>query len=281
MGLLGKTVSIRHVELDAHGHAPFRDVLDELYSSDCGDLVFSMCAGDGFGRAETAKLKGPLGDRLRTFTNVRFDGLHPDMTYFGGYRQRYPGAFGEYHSKIALFSYVTGRSPRECAALFTGQIFERLGYMDRYAESATELLDRDRNCDIKFGAAFLDMVRTTPVLHTFNHPTTTVLAELSCTLLDAANIPRHECEPSMVASHLSATATWPVFDAIAEHHGLAYRTPQVIFAARDDQHLISRGVPIEDAVVAMYSGYDRLDPIVMREDLQAQPYYARFCEALG
>ncbi len=221
------------------------------------DIVFAFNLSSEFGTLETSHLRSALGERMTTFTNVRFDGVHPDQSYFGPFGGRWPNFLSEYHSKIVVHSFAAGRSVADCLSLFNGKVYERLGYYDIFDRSAAELLRRDAMCDVKFAETFLDLVRNEYSLLTFNHPTSIVFDNLTRMLCAHRSLPFLQFEPTLYPNPLVQVVIWPVLDEVAEHHRLPYRTPQY-FVAPPGGYVASgsRSISLEDYVAKCYHFYE-------------------------
>lgn len=240
--------------------------------------VLSFNLSDNFERIQTAKLKAVLGDRLTRFTNVHFSGLQPDITYVGGMGQRVSSAMGDYHSKILLGSYVSGLNVEDCLRLFNGNFYEKLGYYNEYENSAKQLIERDELCDVKFSENFLGMAREIPVLYTLNHPTGAVVLALAEMLAASQNIDYASFAPAFFQNHLSNSIIWPIYNEIAEHLGLKYRTPQYFAVSKGvGQRLLSR-VEFVQKSYETYAGF--ADQEKLREKVAQMPFYKIFVENL-
>lgn len=241
----------------------------DLIHADPSWRVLSFTLSANFDRLETSLLKQALGDRLTTFTNTHFSGLHPDITYVGGMGQRVTSAMGDYHSKIVLASYAAGLSAEACLRLFNGAVYEKLGYYQEYDHSARQLLERDAACDVKFAQRFLDMVKETPTLYTMNHPTGAVFLALAEQLAASQGIEFVSFSPAFFQNHLSTSNIWPVYDEIAEYHGLKYRTPQYYLVGKGvGSRLLSRA----EFVTKSYECYAAIgDQVLLREKTSQMP----------
>jgi hypothetical protein len=276
--LCGRVASTDFIDVSFTQQPAMAAKIDALADPNAYDVVFSIPLHDNFGQLATDRLRTLLGDRLRTHTNIHFTGLHPDITYIGAMHRRVPGFFGDYHSKIVLFSFVTGRSARDAQALFNGQTYQRLGYFDHYAASAAELRQRDGVCDIKFANAFLEMVPREVTMYTFNHPTGRVFLTLAAAMANAAGIKFIRHGMPVFQNHLSTNYIWPVYGEIAEHHQLAYRTPPVFIRAAQRG---PRSVDLGEFIAGSYAAYTSADLEDLRQMAASLPFYAAFSAALA
>jgi len=242
------------------------------------DHVFSFPLSEQFGSLATANLRPALDGRLATFTNIHFYGLHPDITYLGAMKKRVTGYFGDYHSKIVLFAYATGRSATDAVALFKGKVFGQLGFYEAFAASAGELRQREAACDIKFAEVFLQMVRNEPCLYTVNHPSGSVFLELAAMLAAHRGLKFARHNAAFFQNHLSNTYVWPVYREIAEEHGLPYRSVQHF--VRPAVGRGRRGFDLAEFVGGSYAHYDRTDKAEFVEMVRKMPFFERFAGAM-
>ncbi len=233
-------------------HQPEMMAKAEAALQDEARMILSINLSDRFGELATERLKERCGARLRSFTNLHFAGLHPDITYLGPMNRRVKGSLGDYHSKIVLFCFASGRNERDCLGLFNGAFYQKAGYFGMFETAAQSLRQRDEACDIGFAAAFLDMVREVPCLYSINHPTGDVLLALAKVLAAACGSAIAPFGASYFQNHLAANCIWPIYDELAEHHGLRYRTPPYFVAARGAGR---RALALAEFVASSYAAY--------------------------
>jgi hypothetical protein len=275
--LVARQADADFIDVTFAGQPHMVEKIDRLFSDHAADVVFSFNLSEHFGRIATAALRPVLGQRMTTFTNIHFAGLHPDITYLGPMGQRINGFFGDYHSKLVLFCFAQGRGVAECLALFNGATYERLGFFQSYAAASAELLQRDAACDVKFAAAFLDMLRDRPCLYTVNHPTGEVFLELGKLLAAAADFQVADFGPAFFQNHLSVNYVWPVYDEIAEHHRLAYRSPAYFLRPVDRT---ARGATLQEFIAGCYAAYSRAPFNEFAAMVRGLPFFNSFAERL-
>ncbi len=252
--------------------------IDGCLAGDETLFVLSFNLADHFDKVSTSALRAHFGNKLVTFTNIHFNGLHPDMTYIGPMGQRIAGFFGDYHSKLVLFGYAEQRSVDDCVALFNGANYEKIGFLGMYQSSTAELLQRDRNCDVKFGPMFLEMLRVQPCLYTINHPTGPVFIEMSAMLAAHCGLEFITKNPVNFQNHLAQNYIWPVYNEIAESHRLQYRLPQFFFKANQRP---SRAFNLREFVAGCYAAYSGVEFGEFSGMVKNLPFYANFKNALG
>jgi hypothetical protein len=236
-------------------------------------LVFSVNLSAQFGPLATEQLRPRLGDQLITFTNIHFSGLHPDITYLGPMGRRTPGYFEDYHSKLVLFAYVTGRSVADCIALFTGAHYERIGYFAEFAASAAELMRRDEACNVRYAGMFIEQIKQVPGLFTINHPTGPIFMTLANVLARVAGVPFERFDALFLENPLARNVIWPVYNEIAEQHGLRYRMPQLFVAP---VRRAARGVALAEFVAGSYAAYAQADASEFFAMVRKLPFFAQF-----
>ncbi len=245
----------------------------QLEHDDGTRIIFSFFFGDEWGAVSTSRLRSIYGERLFTFTNIHFSGLHPDITYLGGMGSRIPAALGDYHSKLALFSYATKRTKEMCLDLFNDEIYRAVGYYDNFAESKLQLIRRDSRNDIKFSEIFLNMALIQPSLYTFNHPTDSVLLKLSEALCSTANITTQVIPDSYLQNVLSQNSIWPIYSEIKDFHNLPYLCPQAFVTPFRYE---SRALSFADFISESYSFYSNLNQKDLLNNILALPFFNGF-----
>ena len=197
-------------------------------------------------------------DLVKSFTNIYFDGLHPDMAYFGGMGQRIISPLGDYHSKICLAAFAKSYSVADCKKLFNGESYSKLGFYDSWMKSEEELLRRDEVIDIKFAREFIGLSRENITLFTFNHPLPIVFAYLLKHLYSAVGLAPLNLPHEFFYNFLSSNAWWPVYDEIGRVNSIKYRTPQ-IFKSPDNQG--GKVMNLEDFISNSYISYAKIKGI--------------------
>lgn len=189
------------------------------------DMVVSQPANSGYEGFSTDFVRSVVGDaRLMTFSNIHFEGLHPDVTYFGPSGRRLMGSLGEYHSAIILAAYLGGYSEAACRTFFEGELFGEFGYIQRFDESLAELAARSDQVDVPFFDEFEVSIRSHPSMMTFNHPTSDLLIayarKLSREVSSRTGAVRSDfpLSPYNCPSFLSENIIWPIYPALAAAH---------------------------------------------------------------
>lgn len=193
-------------------------------------------------------------DRILSFTNIYFSGLHPDMTYFGAMGKRVTSPLGDYHSKICLLAFIKGYSLDQCANLFNAKTYEQLGFYMEWDKSDKELRRRDITLDIKFADIFLDMTKNEPTMYTFNHPLGQVFYHLVEKIFSALALVFPKYSSSYFYNYLATNAWWPVYPEIADFnsvkiaHSMNFKSPD---------HLSKKFYSLEQFISASYDLYSQ------------------------
>lgn len=257
LALTGRNLEVSFIDLNFLSRAHEVAQIERL-SDGPPDLVFTLHTKPRFGKVATGELRALLGERVRTFTNIHFNGLHPDIIYVGSPSHRKLSPLGAYHSGIILYCYLQGYSEADCRAMFNGQTYERLGYYDAFDAAKVRLLAREDSCDIKFAEQFLSMLKSELCLYTVNHPTGAVFHRLTEQLCEAASIEFIDYSDRLSINDLSNNYIWPVYNEIAEANRLSYRVPQFFV---NHQSFSSRSLSLEEMIAGSFQVYARMNKV--------------------
>jgi hypothetical protein len=191
-------------------------------------------------------------DRVLSFTNIYFSGLHPDITYFGGMGKRVMSPLGDYHSRICLLSFIKGYSLDQCTNLFNSKNYDQLDYYKEWDKSDTELRRRDSTLDIKFADGFLEMTKNEPTLYTFNHPLGPVFYHLAEKIFTGLELAFPKFPTSYFYNYLATNAWWPIYPEIGDFNSIKFDHP-MIFKSPD--HLSRKFYSLEQFVAASFALY--------------------------
>lgn len=193
--------------------------------------------------------------KFYTLTNIHFSGLHPDIIYVGDQGGRIQSPLGDYHSKIILHSFLTGRLQTECLLRFSGNGYERLGYYHEFEKAATELRNRDNHLDIPFAENFLALLAETPSLYTVNHPTPVIFQEYVLVIAQHLGLQAWRQPVALLPNYLAHSTWWPVYNEVAETHKLSYRMPMLF---KQPDAIGGKFMTLEQLVHASYQLYEKI-----------------------
>lgn len=218
-------VNLNRVNAPEHG-----PVLDRL-QREPDTRVVTLNASAKFGAFGTAALR-EAGLPVLTYTNIRFDGLHPDIIRLHPFAGQTPIPTGIYHSRIVLKGFLEGRTVPDIVAAFYGDAYHAAGYYDVFEQSADELRRRDAACDVRFARPFLAMARRRPVLFTTDHPTQRPIVALANRICEALTGESINVPPDFFPNPLASDVYWPVYPEIAQALGLRYASAMQFAPAR-------------------------------------------------
>lgn len=154
--------------------------------------------------------------RVRLFPKITFSAFHPDMIRIG---EGVASATGALHSSIACYGWTRGLSVQKTVDLFTEEVFEALGFFDYWDASARFLCE----AGITNGLPLEDFIKRWTSggvwMHTINHPTIHVLADLARVLLAREGISFAPEVERTVNDDLADGITWEVYPQIARRLG--------------------------------------------------------------
>lgn len=163
---------------------------------------------------------------LMQFPRVVFPAFHPDMMYLNiegeaGEFTIIRSPVGQNHSKLTVFGYMTGLSPRQTVRLFNDKVFRALGYYDAWEPSRLELFAEAERNSISLKMEFLSWARRGCFMYTFNHPKMFVLGDITRVILENAGIECRAGDPSMfMCDRLIESTVWPVYPPIGSIYGI-------------------------------------------------------------
>jgi len=201
---------------------------------------------------DTASMKERYGSKVLTYTPVHFNGVHPDITYVGNYGQRVLSATGDYHSRIALSSFLSGLEVGPAAENFASLDFSRFGFERIYRDSETEYRRRDESVDVKMADWFLDEIKRRPLLYTFNHPNSDFIQKIAAKVCQLSDIIFELTSLVQLPTQLSSSVIWPIHKSWSNLIGLAYHTPDIFWSG-------NYAMDLNEFVWRSYQQYEKID----------------------
>ena len=157
----------------------------------------------------------------RVYPHIHFHAFHPDMTY----ASRMVGNEHEllktgYNSSIVLWCYLSDAAPEAAAAMFTGDVFERLGYFAEWDASVEPLRTRFGECGLDFRRFFQKVKRDGIFMLSSNHPRVATISALAGRIaVDLLEAPEAVTSLAIyMADHL-AQSSFPVYPEIGDYYG--------------------------------------------------------------
>ncbi|SFV08284.1 hypothetical protein SAMN02799631_04706 [Methylobacterium sp. 174MFSha1.1] len=186
-----------------------------------------------------------------------FSGLHPDMAYIADHGKVVHGAHSDMHSIIGAACFLAQLSEARAAKLFNKYIFAELGYFAEYEVSYRFMRET-------YAAAGYDvdglverlLAESGAFMHTINHPSIQIIAELTTQALKKAGIVAPDVAvPTDVHDALKEHFVGPVFPPLARSIGLAGSTTYLKPAQSGDD----REIGLEEYLKRSYEIYRSVD----------------------
>jgi len=180
-----------------------------------------------FGKLITANLCSLLPEKIVTFPNIYFLGLHPDLAGF----KTYLSPFRDHHSSIALklhYNKITGQSNNLSKNI--KDCIDSLKKEQIFTSSFSELMNRDKQWDVKIFDFISNNLTSLPLLLTINHPTTLLITEIARRIINHLELNQNSYSlPSseFIFIDFIHESIWPIYDEIHQHFGLQYVAPKV------------------------------------------------------
>ena len=149
---------------------------------DSADHVLTQLVADNYPveHLRTELLRARFGERLTVWPNVFFRGQNPDLVYVTHASGRLVSPMGHYHSRAV---YTAWREGVPLDALreedYASRSREPAEFLSAVERSFEDLRTRERETDVGIADEIARRWRSEPLFHTFNHPSATLLAELS------------------------------------------------------------------------------------------------------
>ncbi|NTU76552.1 MAG: hypothetical protein HGA90_01870 [Alphaproteobacteria bacterium] len=251
-----------------------RDGLRDLLEQGMAAADYVFVQRGFFSPEELAEVKRAFAGKVVTLANFYFRGLHPDVCYVGSTkaRQKDPSF---YHSLAVLDAYLRGRSEKEAVRALSYENFQRLGVLEAWDSSLDEMRRRDADVDFPAAALIDQYCHELPGFLTVNHPAAGLLYRYWTAVLKAIGLSFRPMNTDVFRDPLEGHDVFPLFDFVAEHYALPYRTTQQWLL----NHPGRRFANAEEYVRLFYSAYNKasLDqlwvhsPLDMIERLKSTP----------
>lgn len=204
-----------------------------------------------------------VGDAARRilFPELYFNAFHPDQVYAwmpdGSIVE---SATGPYNSAVALWSWQNGLSASQTEQLFTPDVFQALGYHDRWAISVERLRhDFTPFPHLDYRDFIEPLNRSGCFMHTVNHPKVSAIAQMARVLakqvdpsIDAESVP---LESVLIDSLFNASFAWAVYPSVANALGL-----RSAFLWKLDDHSV---IGLREFLHLSFEKYDIQQPTVV------------------
>lgn len=161
--------------------------------------------------------------RYHVIPNIFVSTFHPDVCYIGGPGQRVVGPMGDYHSAIALHSFLDGLDAEEAVRQFNADRYHELGYFERKGRSESGLVSRLEPFGVDIRGILGRFDELGVYMYTVNHPNNAAIAVIVDEIVERLGLPRR-FDPLTVAAllpeYLKQGPCWPVYPEIAARLGI-------------------------------------------------------------
>ncbi len=175
------------------------------------------------------------GAQLLSVPALHFNAFHPDVCY-AQHRGRQQLTNQHYNSAIVAWAYGQGLPAEQAAALFHGDTYRALGYLDAWHTAVNGLRKSFAASDLApdFDTWLLRVQRLGCFMHTPNHPHLAAVALLARMAARRAGIEvLDEPAPGELVDGLASTV-WPVYPEIAQALALDTGSLTWKFVTRND-----------------------------------------------
>ena len=185
-----------------------------------------ICSGPVSFVEECQQSEGASRATLITFPELYFNAFHPDQVYTwmpdGSLLE---SAAGPYNSAVALWAWQHGLDVEQTIRLFNPDVFESLGYHQRWGISVDRLRhDFTPFPRLDYRDFLVPLMRRGSFMHTVNHPKVPALAQMARILAMAIDpdVPTLDepIEDVIVDVLFVASFSWPVYPSVANSLGL-------------------------------------------------------------
>ncbi len=185
------------------------------------DHVFIAPLGPQFGVFAADQVAKAL-PAVVLFPPFVFFGFHPDMASLPDpYRVRFPAPIADYHSRVVITGFVTGRTAPETLGLFNPLVFGKLGYFDAFNQEVEAVCSMFRLYQMEIAPCFFRWRSFGCFMHTPNHPMPLVLSDLMRVALSRTGIPFDSTiNLDEVPDELAKRSRVPVYPDIAARLGV-------------------------------------------------------------
>lgn len=159
-------------------------------------------------------------DTVWRIPTITFDAYHPDICYLVNAGKSLKGPLGDYHSLIAYAAFRKGLDEAQALSLFSGRVYDALGYFDRWDAARARLLDLFRNHGFEIAAQYANWSRNGAFMYSFNHVRIHCLRDVALQILARAGL---QVQDSGLLPHdnLANGPIYPIYPEIGSRVGAA------------------------------------------------------------
>ena len=203
------------------------------------------------------------GKKLIFYPRITFAAFQPDATFInkvGG--SMILTALSGYHSNLAFFGWQNGLRAEETIKLFTGEVFDMVGYYDDVAPASQALLKEGLDSGMPLDELLGKWLRTGCFMHTFNHPKQSILIDIARQVLKqlAVSCDVDDPEPFLM-DPLINSVVWPVYPEIASRLSLGAKGNYYFKTSNSTtRDKYSTVLSLQDMVKNAYEVYSAYEP---------------------
>lgn len=210
--------------------------------------------------------------------SIEFDAYHPDVCYaFSESGGPLDGPMSAYHSMIVLAAYEAGLSAEATRKLFRRDVFERCGFLTRWEEERTDLINNFAQHGLDISSAFRNWSRGDSFMYSVNHPKIHCVYDIARAFMKRLGVQTFE-GGIVPMDNLLKGPCYPVYPEIAETFGAR---GSYLFKMHNDYRLIS----LETFIDLSFASYSRFPVGTLHIEKSVRGRYAQvkavITEAVG
>lgn len=153
---------------------------------------------------------------------IYFNGFHPDLVYAQYDTGYVTGAMGQYNSAITLFAWLNELDVSQTLKLFSGEVYDLLGYPERLPAAKAQLLADAQELGMDLAPEMERWDRAaTPFMYSVNHPRIGLIAGLARAIAAKAKLdPVRRYPEEFLLDRLASKAVWPVYPELGERFNM-------------------------------------------------------------
>ncbi|WP_411033852.1 GSCFA domain-containing protein [Shinella sp. BYT-45] len=195
------------------GAKEYRSLLDDA------DVVFTQpLIGEKFEFFQDSDVSASHRKVIK-FPSLSFNGYHPDCVYLGS--GKYKSPIGDYHSSIAALAFNFKYSTDDAIRLYCNEVYEGIGYYSLFESEVARLSNSLKRFGIEISRDIGELMASSRMMHTINHPTAQLLSLFTTALLKKAGVPCRDTDADhYVVDTFPESTVFPVFPEVAARLGL-------------------------------------------------------------
>ena len=195
-------------------------------------------------------------EKVLRFPRIYFPAYHPDIVHLCLAGKLVHTPLSYYNSKLVLAGFLQGLTVDETRALFTGDVFKKVGYLDAWGPSVAMFRRETRDTIFEMMDAPVKWSRSGCFMYTINRPKLPVMVDVAQALLNAAGLEIRTSHPERyIHDDLMKGPIWPIYPEIAAAYGIE---GDYSFKASEDASNINI-LSLAEFVEKSFAAYSSLD----------------------